>query len=125
MSGSGSGNSSVGNRQIYQADDKMASPGDKEVIIDPVEQMQKDPTYPVCFSPSFFLLYLSLPPSLQITYITIFPHGSNQATQKLTREWGDICPQAKSHGNEPSKGAKIDAEIMQDEQEELRKKGKA
>lgn len=32
---------------------------------------------------------------------------------------------AEKHGNEPSKGAKIDAEIMQDEDEELRRKGKA
>ncbi|KAL8948367.1 MAG: hypothetical protein Q9222_005438 [Ikaeria aurantiellina] len=30
---------------------------------------------------------------------------------------------AKKHGNEPSKGAKIDAEIQQEEEEMLRKKG--
>ncbi|KAL8924572.1 MAG: hypothetical protein Q9172_002606 [Xanthocarpia lactea] len=30
---------------------------------------------------------------------------------------------AKNHGNEPSKGAKIDAEIKQEEEEMLRKKG--
>jgi hypothetical protein len=29
------------------------------------------------------------------------------------------------HGNEPSKGAKIDAQIQQEEEEELRRKGKA
>lgn len=33
--------------------------------------------------------------------------------------------QAKLHGNEPSKGAKIDAEIQAEEEEELRRKGKA
>ncbi|KAI9794376.1 MAG: hypothetical protein M1816_005445 [Peltula sp. TS41687] len=32
---------------------------------------------------------------------------------------------ARSHGNEPSKGAKIDAEIQAEEEEELRRKGKA
>ncbi|KAE8447703.1 hypothetical protein EG329_010510 [Mollisiaceae sp. DMI_Dod_QoI] len=32
---------------------------------------------------------------------------------------------AKMHGNEPSKGAKIDAEIQAEEEEELRRKGKA
>ena len=32
--------------------------------------------------------------------------------------------QARNHGNEPSKGAKIDAEIQAEEEEELRKKGK-
>jgi hypothetical protein len=29
------------------------------------------------------------------------------------------------HGNQPSKGAKIDAEIKKSEEEELRQKGKA
>jgi len=32
---------------------------------------------------------------------------------------------AKSHGNEPSKGAKIDAQIQAEEEEELKRKGKA
>lgn len=32
---------------------------------------------------------------------------------------------AKMHGNEPSKGAKIDAQIEKEEQEELERKGKA
>ena len=32
--------------------------------------------------------------------------------------------QARSHGNEPSKGAKIDAELQAEEEEELKKKGK-
>ena len=29
------------------------------------------------------------------------------------------------HGNEPSKGAKVDAELQQEEEEELKRKGKA
>lgn len=33
--------------------------------------------------------------------------------------------QARNHGNEPSKGAKIDAELQAEEEEELRRKGKA
>lgn len=32
---------------------------------------------------------------------------------------------AKLHGNEPSKGAKIDAELQREEEEELKRKGKA
>ncbi|MCJ1252355.1 hypothetical protein MMC24_000160 [Lignoscripta atroalba] len=32
---------------------------------------------------------------------------------------------ARNHGNEPSKGAKIDAELQAEEEEELRRKGKA
>jgi hypothetical protein len=33
--------------------------------------------------------------------------------------------QAKMHGNEPSKGAKVDAELAREEEQELRRKGKA
>ncbi|EOO01681.1 hypothetical protein UCRPA7_2798 [Phaeoacremonium minimum UCRPA7] len=32
---------------------------------------------------------------------------------------------AKDHGNEPSRGAKIDAQIQAEEEEELKRKGKA
>jgi hypothetical protein len=32
---------------------------------------------------------------------------------------------AKSHGNEPSKGAKIDEELQREEEEYLKRKGKA
>ncbi|KAF5024944.1 hypothetical protein F66182_2986 [Fusarium sp. NRRL 66182] len=32
---------------------------------------------------------------------------------------------ARAHGNEPSKGAKIDAELQAEEEEELKRKGKA
>jgi hypothetical protein len=36
----------------------------------------------------------------------------------------DPLAPARSHGNEPSRGAKIDAEIQAEEEEELRRKGK-
>ncbi|KAI1069710.1 hypothetical protein NW752_011355 [Fusarium irregulare] len=32
---------------------------------------------------------------------------------------------ARAHGNEPSKGAKVDAELQAEEEEELKRKGKA
>jgi hypothetical protein len=32
---------------------------------------------------------------------------------------------ARSHGNEPSKGAKIDEELQREEEEYLKRKGKA
>lgn len=32
-------------------------------------------------------------------------------------------PQAKMHGNEPSRGAQVDAEIQAEEEEMLKKKG--
>lgn len=34
-----------------------------------------------------------------------------------------MLTQARNHGNEPSKGAKIDAELQQEEEEILKKKG--
>ncbi|KAI8167472.1 hypothetical protein K4K49_005308 [Colletotrichum sp. SAR 10_70] len=45
----------------------------------------------------------------------------------LETRLGKIDPTlpAKSHGNEPSRGAKIDAQIQAEEEEELRRKGKA
>ncbi|KAK2751699.1 hypothetical protein CKAH01_17806 [Colletotrichum kahawae] len=45
----------------------------------------------------------------------------------LETRLGKIDPTlpARSHGNEPSRGAKIDAQIQAEEEEELRRKGKA
>ncbi|OAA71408.1 hypothetical protein ISF_01959 [Cordyceps fumosorosea ARSEF 2679] len=37
----------------------------------------------------------------------------------------DPTAPAREHGNEPSRGAKIDAKIQQEEQAELERKGKA
>jgi hypothetical protein len=37
----------------------------------------------------------------------------------------NISRKARAHGNEPSKGAKIDAELQAEEEEELKRKGKA
>lgn len=34
-----------------------------------------------------------------------------------------MCVQAKAHGNEPSKGAKIDQQLREEEEELLKKKG--
>lgn len=36
-----------------------------------------------------------------------------------------ILPKARAHGNEPSRGAKVDAQIQAEEEEELKRKGKA
>jgi hypothetical protein len=37
----------------------------------------------------------------------------------------DATLPARAHGNEPSKGAKIDQEIREEEEAELKRKGKA
>ncbi|KAL8829214.1 MAG: hypothetical protein Q9191_002138 [Dirinaria sp. TL-2023a] len=46
------------------------------------------------------------------------PQGKETRESKI-----DPTLPAKNHGNEPSKGAKIDAEIQQEEEEILKKKG--
>ncbi|KAF8854192.1 hypothetical protein BDZ45DRAFT_677080 [Acephala macrosclerotiorum] len=50
------------------------------------------------------------------------PEPESEETKQLKK---DPTLPAKMHGNEPSKGAKIDAQIQQEEEEELRRKGKA
>ncbi|KAJ4151028.1 hypothetical protein LMH87_011748 [Akanthomyces muscarius] len=43
----------------------------------------------------------------------------------ITRMKEDPTAPAREHGNEPSRGAKIDAKILEEEQAELERKGKA
>lgn len=50
-----------------------------------------------------------------------FPYVYWSLTSSITTDHN----QAKDHGNEPSRGAKIDAQIQAEEEEELRRKGKA
>ncbi|KAM3565535.1 hypothetical protein ARSEF4850_001348 [Beauveria asiatica] len=56
--------------------------------------------------------------------------AETQATEdkedaEVTRMKEDPTAPARDHGNEPSRGAKIDAQIQQEEQAELERKGKA
>ncbi|KAN0096468.1 hypothetical protein V8E51_015273 [Hyaloscypha variabilis] len=50
------------------------------------------------------------------------PDDESEETKALKK---DPTLPAKMHGNEPSRGAKIDAQIQAEEEEELRRKGKA
>jgi len=49
------------------------------------------------------------------------PDSKSLETQQFQQ---DATLPARSHGNEPSKGAKIDQELREEEEEELRRKGK-
>ncbi|KAG9308949.1 hypothetical protein JVU11DRAFT_11249 [Chiua virens] len=51
-------------------------------------------------------------------------HGKGSMSPGADPKVDPLGP-ATFHGNEPSRGAKVDAEIMAEEREELRKKGKA
>ncbi|KAM0307674.1 hypothetical protein ACHAPM_000398 [Fusarium culmorum] len=48
--------------------------------------------------------------------------GDDTETAQLKK---DPTLPARAHGNEPSKGAKIDAQLQAEEEEELKRKGKA
>jgi hypothetical protein len=50
--------------------------------------------------------------------------GEDISEQERLRQVDATAP-ARAHGNEPSKGAKIDQQIREEEEEELRRKGKA
>ena len=52
-------------------------------------------------------------------------HDQDEDTPEVAALKKDPTAPAKMHGNEPSKGAKIDAQIQAEEEEELRRKGKA
>lgn len=49
------------------------------------------------------------------------PEPQDEETAMLHK---DATLPARSHGNEPSKGAKIDQELREEEEAELRRKGK-
>lgn len=47
----------------------------------------------------------------------------SQHVRKIVATYADFLYQAINHGNEPSKGAKIDQELREEEEAELAKKG--
>ncbi|KAH8102502.1 hypothetical protein BXZ70DRAFT_786307 [Cristinia sonorae] len=49
--------------------------------------------------------------------------ADKEEEQKTSAPADPLAP-ARSHGNEPSRGAKIDAQIQEEEEEFLRRKGK-
>ncbi|ATY61967.1 hypothetical protein CCM_01055 [Cordyceps militaris CM01] len=51
--------------------------------------------------------------------------NEDEDSPEVARMKEDPTAPAREHGNEPSRGAKIDAKILQEEQAELERKGKA
>jgi hypothetical protein len=102
---------------------------------------------PLTLLPSYFPTLLSNPPSTHIieTYehiLILFAEDERSIANKLEREAKrenegeeksledrqreqDATLPARAHGNEPSKGAKIDQELREEEEAELKRKGKA
>lgn len=51
-------------------------------------------------------------------------HEREQDEHDASKTITDPLAPARAHGNEPSRGAKIDAQLQEEEEEELRRKGK-
>ncbi|KAL2210236.1 hypothetical protein CC79DRAFT_1330610 [Sarocladium strictum] len=51
--------------------------------------------------------------------------GEKEISEEAKAGQQDPTLPAKMHGNEPSRGAKIDAQLQAEEEEELQRKGKA
>ena len=93
---------------------------------------------------TFFYILLLLPsPKTQLSIANSPAEDERSIANKLAREEArnedddahlskedklskiDATAPARAHGNEPSRGAKIDQQIREEEEEELRRKGKA
>ncbi|KAF4595209.1 hypothetical protein GQ602_000822 [Ophiocordyceps camponoti-floridani] len=110
-----SGNSSVGNRGVYEAGDQR----------NPKQSKKSGEAYDEG-QPNSHLLN---DPKDQRTISNRLAAEERKAEPADDKETAmakkDPTLPARSHGNEPSKGAKIDAELKAEEEEELRQKGKA
>lgn len=62
-------------------------------------------------------------PKLLLTYSQRENEPEEESVETKALKKDPTLP-AKMHGNEPSRGAKIDAQIQAEEEEELRRKGK-
>ncbi|KAH3909582.1 hypothetical protein HBI56_060160 [Parastagonospora nodorum] len=116
-----SGNSSVGNSAVYQADDQ------RTVSDATIEEQKKENRFHE---------------GKDNSHKANDPKDERSIKNKLEREekrenededvsldeqrrQQDATLPARAHGNEPSKGAKIDQQIREEEEAELKRKGKA
>jgi len=103
--------SNVGNPQVYEANEQRPNPGDNA---------------PGRFEggqPNSHGLYDSKDERTNPNKIAQAEKAATEEDENSKTVTDPLAP-ARAHGNEPSHGAKVDAEIMKDEEEELRRKGK-
>ncbi|KAI9836414.1 MAG: hypothetical protein M1819_001444 [Sarea resinae] len=111
-----SGNSSVGNRGVYEAGDQVNRPNSE---INEAERYKEG-------KPNSHLANDSKDERTIANKLAREekrekegePVGPEEAESKK-----DATLPAKNHGNEPSKGAKVDQELREEEEAELKKKG--
>ncbi|KAM0543394.1 hypothetical protein ACHAPJ_012353 [Fusarium lateritium] len=129
-----SGYSNVGNRGVYEAGDQRNAPESERKTQDPYHEGKEN---------SHSNLDSSKTPDKSkarkndINKMTEDERSiaNRLAAEEKKSDAGDDLETAQSkkdptlparaHGNEPSKGAKIDAELQAEEEEELKRKGKA
>ncbi|TVY25496.1 hypothetical protein LHYA1_G005747 [Lachnellula hyalina] len=131
-----SGTSNVGNSQVYQADDQRTVPNSE------IEQQKKDNRFHEGKENSHKAndskdersiankLAREEKSKQMVQGLIILTSLQRQneeeyEPEEVKQSKRDPTLPAKMHGNEPSKGAKVDAEIQAEEEEELRRKGKA
>ncbi|KAL9103136.1 MAG: hypothetical protein Q9163_001780 [Psora crenata] len=98
-----SGNSNVGGGSVYEAGDQRTVPNSE---INQAERYKEGQPHSHLANDSR----------------SADPHDFSEDQRSIANRLGRE-EQAKNHGNEPSKGAKIDAEIKAEEEEMLKKKG--
>ena len=117
-----SGNSNVGNSQVYEA-------GDQRTVPDSViEEMKKENRFHEGKENSHLANDSKDERSIK-NKLEREEKREKEGDNGLSREEElskqDATAPARLHGNEPSKGAKIDQQLREEEEEELRRKGKA
>ncbi|KAJ5199867.1 hypothetical protein N7491_009336 [Penicillium cf. griseofulvum] len=120
MAHSGSGQSSVGNRSIYEA-------GDQRNV--PVSELQERARYAEGLPQSHKNLdskdnrtiVNKLASQEKKTDTSHHQHNEYDAEAELSKR--DPTKPAVTHGNAPSKGAQIDAELKADDEQRMQEKG--
>ncbi|SPJ80139.1 uncharacterized protein FTOL_08531 [Fusarium torulosum] len=111
-----SGYSNVGNRGVYEAGDQRNAPESERTTQEPYHEGKEN---------SHDNLDSKDERSIANRLAAAEKESDAGDDLETAQSKKDPTLPARSHGNEPSKGAKIDAELQQEEQEELERKGKA
>ncbi|TFB00726.1 hypothetical protein CCMA1212_007178 [Trichoderma ghanense] len=116
MSGHGSGRSNVGARNIYESDDQRTVPQSELEKAQRYDEGQRN-----AHKSNDSKDQRSIANRLAAEERRVEPEDDLD-TARLHK---DPTLPAKMHGNEPSKGAQIDAELMADDEERIKQKNKA
>jgi hypothetical protein len=124
-----SGQSNVGNRQLYEAGDQRNPRRDERESHQSLDskdeqtianKLAKEAVVSRYFSP----IYLFTVFSLLIVNWQREKEGEQDSVETQRVKQDPTLP-ARAHGNEPSRGAKIDAQLQAEEEEYLQNKGRA